>query len=92
MNEEKKDSSVSVADQVEKSVKEKSANAENFVRHALDSFEDLIFKQIKFIKENCVASNENKALLPLLSDSFGQSSSDWHLSQYAASYFREKWN
>ena len=46
MNQEKKESSTSVADQVEKSVKEKSANAENFVRHALDSFEDLIFKLI----------------------------------------------
>ena len=46
MNEDKKESSTSVADQVEKSVKEKSANAENFVRHALDSFEDFIFKLI----------------------------------------------
>ena len=44
MNQEKKESSTSVADQVEQSVKEKSANAENFVRHALDSFEDFIFK------------------------------------------------
>ena len=46
MNEDKKESFNSVADQVEKSVKEKSANAENFVRHALDNFEDLIFKLI----------------------------------------------
>ena len=46
MTEEKKESSTSVADQVEQSVKEKSANAENFVRHALDSFEDFIFKLI----------------------------------------------
>ena len=46
MNQEKKESSTSVADQVEQSVKEKSANAENFVRHALDSFEDFIFKLI----------------------------------------------
>ena len=46
MNEDKKDSYTSIADQVEKSVKEKSANAENFVRHALDSFEDFIFQLI----------------------------------------------
>ena len=46
MNEEKKESSTSIADQVERSVNEKSTNAENFVRHALDSFEDFIFQLI----------------------------------------------
>ena len=44
MEERKKDFSTSVADEVEKSVKEKSAKAENFVRKALDSFEELIYQ------------------------------------------------
>ena len=43
---EKKDSSTSVADQVEKSVKEKSGKAEDFVRGALDSFEEFIYQLI----------------------------------------------
>ena len=42
MEERKKDFSTSVADEVEKSVKEKSVKAENFVRKALDSFEGII--------------------------------------------------
>ena len=46
MNEEKKDFSTSVADEVEKSVKEKSAKAENFVRNALDSFEEFIYQLV----------------------------------------------
>ena len=44
MEERKKEFSTSVADEVEKSVKEKSAKAENFVRKALDSFEELIYQ------------------------------------------------
>jgi len=42
----KKDFSTSVADEVEKSVKEKSVKAENFVRKALDSFEELIYQLV----------------------------------------------
>ena len=44
MEERKKEFSTSVADEVEKNVKEKSAKAENFVRKALDSFEELIYQ------------------------------------------------
>ena len=46
MKQRKKDFSTSVADEVEKSVKEKSAKAENFVRKALDSFEELIYQLV----------------------------------------------
>ena len=46
MEERKKDFSTSVADEVEKSVKEKSAKAENFVRNALDSFEEFIYQLV----------------------------------------------
>ena len=44
MKEENKDSIISIADQVEKSVIEKSNNAERFVRNGLGSFENLIYK------------------------------------------------
>ena len=46
MKQRKKDFSTSVADEVEKSVKEKSAKVENFVRKALDSFEELIYQLV----------------------------------------------
>ena len=46
MEERKKDFSTSVADEVEKSVKEKSVKAENFVRKALDSFEEIIYQLV----------------------------------------------
>ena len=44
MEERKKEFSTSVADEVEKSIKEKSGKAENYVRKALDSFEELIYQ------------------------------------------------
>ena len=46
MNQEKHNSSNSVADEVERSVKEKSEKAQDFIKGALDSFEDFIYQLI----------------------------------------------